>query len=80
MPFALSDLEWKVTYVGSANDDAHDQELDSVVVGPVEEGVLKFVFQAPAPDHSRIPVDDLLGVTIVLLTCAYNDNEFIRIG
>lgn len=32
------DLEWKMIYVGSAEDEQHDQELESVLVGPVEMG------------------------------------------
>ena len=49
------DLDWKVIYVGSAESEKHDQELESVLVGPVPVGVNKFVFQAPPPDASRIP-------------------------
>jgi histone chaperone ASF1 len=41
MPW-FADLEWKVTYVGSATSPAHDQELDSVLVGPVPLGISKF--------------------------------------
>mmetsp|Transcript_26501 Transcript_26501/g.90617 ORF Transcript_26501/g.90617 Transcript_26501/m.90617 type:complete len:190 (+) Transcript_26501:131-700(+) len=74
------DLEWKITYVGSAESDDMDQELDKVLVGPVVVGSYRFVFQADPPDPSRIPNDDLLGVTVILLTCSYNDKEFIRIG
>jgi histone chaperone ASF1 len=54
--------------------------LESVAVGPVSAGVNQFVFQAPAPDAGRIPAGDLLGVTVVLLTCAYRGQEFVRIG
>jgi hypothetical protein len=43
-------------------------------------GRFKFVLQVPAPDPSRIPPADILGVTIVLLTCSYNGAEFIRVG
>ena len=39
-----TDLEWKVVYVGSASDGKFDQELDSVLVGPIPVGVNKFVF------------------------------------
>ncbi|PHH85707.1 hypothetical protein CDD83_46 [Cordyceps sp. RAO-2017] len=35
------DLEWKLTYVGSATSDQYDQELDSLLVGPVPVGVNK---------------------------------------
>ena len=41
-----ADLEWKITYVGSAEDDRFDQVLDSVLVGPVTPGPFRFVFQA----------------------------------
>ena len=39
------DLEWKLTYVGSAESSAHDQILDTIYVGPVPEGRHMFVFQ-----------------------------------
>lgn len=74
------DLEWKLTYVGSATSDQYDQELDSLLVGPVPVGVNKFIFEAEAPNTSRIPDADILGVTVVLLTCSYDGREFIRIG
>eukprot|EP00227_Mantoniella_beaufortii_P019386 CAMPEP_0197581662 /NCGR_PEP_ID=MMETSP1326-20131121/5107_1 /TAXON_ID=1155430 /ORGANISM="Genus nov. species nov., Strain RCC2288" /LENGTH=222 /DNA_ID=CAMNT_0043145605 /DNA_START=289 /DNA_END=953 /DNA_ORIENTATION=- len=75
-----NDLEWKLTYVGSAESDKHDQVLDTVLVGPVGVGSYKFVFQADPPDVSKIPSSDILGVTVLLLTCSYNDTEFIRVG
>ena len=77
---ALPDLEWKLTYVGSAESDAHDQVLDTVLVGPVGVGSYKFVFQADPPDVTKIPNSDILGVTVLLLTWSYNDTEFIRVG
>ena len=90
-----------MVYVGSASDGKFDQELDSVLVGPIPVGVNKFVFhvrqsfrlspridlsntftitQANAPDPSKIPRHDLLGVTVVMVTCFYRNQEFIRIG
>ncbi|RAL59999.1 hypothetical protein DID88_000625 [Monilinia fructigena] len=74
------DLEWKLTYVGSATSDEHDQELDSLLVGPIPVGVNKFLFQADAPDTKRIPDAEILGVTVILLTCAYDGREFVRVG
>ena len=38
------DIEWKLVYVGSAESDEHDQEIDSVLVAP--QGVSR---------HSRGP-------------------------
>lgn len=74
------DLEWKIIYVGSAESEDYDQILDTVYVGPVPEGRHMFVFQADPPDHSKIPVADAVGVTVVLLTCSYRGKEFIRVG
>jgi histone chaperone ASF1 len=52
--------------------------LDEILVGPVPVGVNKFVLQADAPDPSLLP--DILGVTVVLVTCSYQEKEFVRIG
>lgn len=75
-----TDLEWKVIYVGSAEDSQHDQILEEVLVGPIPVGINKFVLQAKAPDHTIISNNDLLEVTVILVTCSYVDQEFVRIG
>jgi len=74
------DLEWKVVYVGSAENSTHDQILDEILVGPVPVGVNKFILQADAPDPSTIPSTDILGVTVILVTCSYREEEFVRVG
>ncbi|KAK5114354.1 Histone chaperone asf1 [Meristemomyces frigidus] len=74
------DLEWKLTYVGSATSSEHDQELDSLLVGPIPVGVNKFVFEADPPKTTSIPSDEILGVTVILLTCSYDEREFVRVG
>lgn len=74
------DIEWKVIYVGSPETSTHDQVLDEILVGPVPVGVNKFVLQADAPDPSTIPNSNILGVTVVLVTCSYKEQEFARIG
>ncbi|XP_003743267.1 histone chaperone asf1 [Galendromus occidentalis] len=74
------DLEWKIIYVGSAESEQYDQVLDTILVGPVPEGRHMFVFTADPPNPSRIPMQDLVGVTVVLLTCSYKEKEFIRVG
>lgn len=76
----FTDLEWKLTYVGSAQSDNYDQELDSLLVGPIPIGINKFIFEAEPPDTKRIPLDEVLGVTVILLTCAYDGREFVRVG
>jgi len=74
------DLEWKVLYVGSAHDSTRDQTLDEILVGPIPVGINKFVLQADAPDPSRLPCDEILGVTVVLVTCSFREREFVRVG
>lgn len=67
-------------YVGSAESEEFDQVLDTIYVGPIPEGRHMFVFQADPPDVGRIPVNDALGVAVVLLTCSYRGHEFLRVG
>jgi hypothetical protein len=49
-----SDVEFKLTYVGSANSEINDQVLDSILVGPVPVGVNQFVFETDPPNPSLI--------------------------
>ncbi|GAB5031933.1 Hypothetical protein NocV09_00701960 [Nannochloropsis oceanica] len=74
------DLEWKVLYVSSAENAEQDQVLEEVMVGPVPVGVNKFVLQSEPPDVSRIPEEDIIGVTVILITCSYREQEFVRVG
>ncbi|KAH9739201.1 DNA ligase 6 [Citrus sinensis] len=73
-------LEWKLIYVGSAEDETYDQLLESVLVGPVNVGNYRFVLQADPPDPSKIREEDIIGVTVLLLTCSYLGQEFVRVG
>ncbi|KAI3462576.1 hypothetical protein Pfo_019239 [Paulownia fortunei] len=73
-------LEWKLIYVGSAEDETYDQLLESVLVGPVNVGNYRFVLQADPPDPSKIGEEDIIGVTVLLLTCSYMGQEFVRVG
>ena len=67
--------------MGSAHDSHQDQVLDEILVGPVPVGMNKFVLQADAPSVEKLPDDDdLLGVTVVLVTCSYKEREFVRVG
>ena len=74
------DLEWKLTYVGSSDSLDHDQELDSILVGPIPIGVNSFLFKADAPSPELIPASELVSVTVIILSCSYNDKEFVRVG
>ncbi|KAG6405602.1 hypothetical protein SASPL_133193 [Salvia splendens] len=47
------DLEWKLIYVGSAEDKIYDQVLESMLVGRVNVGNYRFVFQADPSKFKR---------------------------
>ena len=36
--------------------------------------------QADAPDLLKIPEEDRIGVTAVIVTCSYREKEFMRVG
>ncbi|KDR78278.1 hypothetical protein GALMADRAFT_1311123 [Galerina marginata CBS 339.88] len=74
------DLEWRLIFVSCPGDEALDQELDDCLVGPVPQGINSFEFEGSAPDPSRIPADDVLGVAALILTGSYKDQEFVRVG
>ena len=50
------------------------------MVGPVSIGINRFVLQANAPNPSSIANKDLIGVTVILITCSFMDNKFVQIG
>jgi histone chaperone ASF1 len=58
----------------------YDQELDSLLVGPIPIGVNKFLFEADPPNLSNLPPSEIIGVTVILLTCSYDGREFVRVG
>ena len=42
--------------------------------------MLDYTIQADPPVPAKIPQKDVVGVTVVLLTCSYRKSEFIRVG
>ena len=63
----------KLTYVGSSDSLDHDQELDSILVGPVPVRDKFILFKADAPSPELIPASELVSVTVIILSCSYND-------
>eukprot|EP01128_Nolandella_sp_AFSM9_P010253 TRINITY_DN704_c3_g1_i1.p1 TRINITY_DN704_c3_g1~~TRINITY_DN704_c3_g1_i1.p1 ORF type:complete len:222 (+),score=47.09 TRINITY_DN704_c3_g1_i1:308-973(+) len=74
------DLEWSLTYVGSAESTNHDQQLATILLGPIALSSYKFVLEADPPNLNEIPTVDVLGVTVLLLSGSYRKVEFARIG
>ncbi|KAJ9120120.1 Histone chaperone asf1 [Naganishia vaughanmartiniae] len=53
------------------------------MVGPVPVGVNSFDFTAAAPQPTLLPStssEEILGVTVLILTASYRDKEFVRVG
>ena len=73
------EVEWVMTYIGSAEDNKHDQVLDSVEVETVM-ATMKFVFEAPAPNLFLVPKEDQLDNSAVILSARYKGREFCRVG
>merc|ERR1712003_435236 len=57
-----------------------DQELDEMSTGPIPVGTHEFLLEAGGPNPALIPTQEIVGVTVVLITCSYRDQEFVRIG
>jgi histone chaperone ASF1 len=50
------------------------------MVGPVPSGINRFVLQTSPPNPDLIGNQNLLGVTVILITCSYKEQKFIQIG
>ena len=75
------EIEWKMIYIGSAEDKKYDQILETIEIdGPFHLGSMKFEFTGEAPDITKIPESEVLGVTAIILCCSYNNQEFFRCG
>lgn len=73
-------IEWKLIYIGSSQDKRFDQELESIEIGPLQMGSMKFEFDSEGPDMSKVPEEERVGVTAILLLCTYKSQEFFRCG
>jgi histone chaperone ASF1 len=67
------DLEWKVVYLRSPNTTDNDQELVSIAVGPIAVGTSEFDLDCDPINIEKIPIEDVIGMTGILLSCFYHD-------
>ncbi|KRY49810.1 Histone chaperone asf1 [Trichinella britovi] len=74
------DLEFTLTFIGSPDTHAYDQELETVLVGPIKEGFKKFFFETDPPDPTKIPATEAAGVSVILLSVSYREQIFVKIG
>ena len=76
------DLEWRLVYVGASDslENPFDQELEHLLLGPIGRGRMHFVLSAKPPDLSLLPLEHRMGAAVLLLTCKYKEQEFLRVG
>ena len=61
-------LVWRIIYIGEAKNEENDQILEEVPV-PIEQvGPMRIMIESSGPDPSRIPAEELNGVTAILVT------------
>ncbi len=74
------EIEWAITYVGSAMSTKHDQTLDHFSMGPLLAGTMQFDLEVPPPQAALIPQDDLTGITAIMISVSFRKSEFFRAG
>lgn len=67
-------------WVGSAESSEYDQMLDEFDVGPFPVGSNEFYLDCSPPNPHQVPPEDLLGVTVLLITFAYKGEQFLKVG
>ncbi|ADM11771.2 anti-silencing protein 1 [Encephalitozoon intestinalis ATCC 50506] len=73
-------VEFVVLYNMDVHSDENDQVLAEIEVAPIPKGKIEFSIDANAPDVDRIPLDELFGLTSILIIGKYQGRQFIRIG
>ncbi|AFN83257.1 anti-silencing protein 1 [Encephalitozoon romaleae SJ-2008] len=75
-----SGVEFTVLYNMDVHSDENDQVLAEVEIAPIPKGKIEFSIDADAPDVNKIPLDDIFGLTSILIIGRYKGQQFIRIG
>merc|ERR1712228_795616 len=74
-------LTWRILYIGSASDPQFDQVIEEAEMDCKNPGQMKLELTGQPPAAGNLPMNDIVGVTAVLLTCSYKDSqEFLRVG
>lgn len=67
-------------WVGSATSSEFDQSLDVFDVGPLCEGVTDFELVCDGPDPFEVPQDELIGLTVLIISFQFRQQEFLRVA
>uniref|UniRef100_A0AC35TZI1 Histone chaperone asf1 n=1 Tax=Rhabditophanes sp. KR3021 TaxID=114890 RepID=A0AC35TZI1_9BILA len=72
------ETKFDLIYVGSAKSREFDQILDTITFETIPVGVHTVHFEVKHPDISKIPKEDLTGVTAIILDCYYKEQLFMQ--
>lgn len=73
-------FDWKIIYLGSPTDSQYDQIIDEFEMNDLKAGVLSFMTDSNPPNFSKIPPNEILGTTAILVSASYEGQEFFRVG
>uniref|UniRef100_A0A0N4ZMR6 Histone chaperone asf1 n=1 Tax=Parastrongyloides trichosuri TaxID=131310 RepID=A0A0N4ZMR6_PARTI len=73
-------LSFDIVYIGCPNDTEHDQVLDTITVPEVTVGNHTVTVEVDPPVADKIPKDDFVGVTAIMLKAFYNGQLFNKIS
>ena len=72
-------INFKVIYIGSIESSKHDQILISLEKEKMKKGEDKLFLTIDPPKKNLIPsLEDLLGMSALMISCSFKNNEFFR--
>lgn len=74
------EYEWKIVYVGSAESKDFDQVLLSESLGFYSKGQHDLILRSASIDPDKIPKDELLAPSVVLLVGYHKNKQFFQVG
>lgn len=75
-----TDFHINVIYITSPLEKKNDQELELFTLPAKKIGKFKVILKIQPPNYNNFKLEELMEVTVILLTVSYQKTELIRIG
>jgi hypothetical protein len=75
-----TDFHINVIYITSPLEKKNDQELELFTLPAKKMGKFKVILKIQPPNYNNFKLEELMEVTVILLTVSYQKTELIRIG
>ena len=75
-----TDFQINAIYITSPLEKKNDQELELFTLPSKKIGKFKVILKIQPPNYNNFKLEELMEVTVILLTVSYQKNELIRIG